>query len=127
MKTFGKPDKKLIIRSPLPYIAVIVAMKAFMKARNRIILLIVIFQLLTTFCSKQLYPESAFLNLESQSEISELKDFMDAGYEKAINTHDTNADEIIKTAQKYLGVPHCMGGTSYEMHGLLRIIAYRFC
>ncbi len=39
---------------------------------------------------------------------------MDAGYEKVINTHNTNADEIIKTAQKYLGVPHCMGGTTMK-------------
>ena len=39
---------------------------------------------------------------------------MDAGYEKVINTQNTNANEIIKTTQKYLGVPHCMGGTTMK-------------
>ena len=39
---------------------------------------------------------------------------MDAGYESVIKTHNTDANEIIKTAQKYLGVPHCMGGTTME-------------
>jgi len=39
---------------------------------------------------------------------------MYAGTEKGINTQNTCADEIIKTAQKYLGVPHCMGGTTMK-------------
>ena len=39
---------------------------------------------------------------------------MEAGIEKGINTQNTSADEIIKTAQKYLGVPHCMGGTTMK-------------
>jgi len=39
---------------------------------------------------------------------------MEAGTEKEINTHNTSADEIIKTAQKYIGVPHCMGGTTMK-------------
>jgi lipoprotein Spr len=39
---------------------------------------------------------------------------MDAGSEKRINTNNTSADEIIKTAQQYLGVPHCMGGTTMK-------------
>jgi cell wall-associated NlpC family hydrolase len=37
---------------------------------------------------------------------------MDAGTEKVINTHNTSTDKIINTARKYLGVPHCMGGTT---------------
>jgi cell wall-associated NlpC family hydrolase len=89
-------------------------MKAFSKAKKRFIILIAVCQLLTTFCSTQLYPESSFLNIESQTEKNKLEDFMDAGYEKVINTHNTNASEIIKTAQKYLGVPHCMGGTTMK-------------
>jgi len=89
-------------------------MKVFFKAKKRFIILIAVCQLLTTFCSKQLYPETSFLNLESQTEKNKLKDFMDAGYENVVNTHNTNANEIIKTAQKYLGVPHCMGGTTMK-------------
>ena len=79
-----------------------------------IILLVVIFQLLITFCSRQLYPEPSFQNIESQAEKKRLKDFMDSGTEKGINTNSTSADEIIKTAQQYLGVPHCMGGTTMK-------------
>ena len=89
-------------------------MKVFFKSKKRFIIIIAVCQLLTTFCSKQLYPEPSFLNIESQTEKNKLKDFMDAGTEKVINTHNTSANEIIKTAQKYLGVPHCMGGTTMK-------------
>ena len=43
-------------------------------------------------------------------------EFLAAGTEKKINTHNTSPDEIIETAQQYLGVPHCMGGTTMKMH-----------
>jgi lipoprotein Spr len=89
-------------------------MKVFIKTKKRFIVLIAVCQLLTTFCAKQLYPEPSFLNIKSQTEKSKLEDFMDAGYEKVINTHHTNANEIINTAQKYLGVAHCMGGTTMK-------------
>ena len=79
-----------------------------------IVLLVAVCQLLITYCSRHLYPEPSFLNIESQTEKKKLKDFMDSGTEKVINTHNTNANEIIKTAQKYLGVPHCMGGTTMK-------------
>lgn len=88
-------------------------MKVFCS-KKRFIVLIVVYQFLTTFCATQVYPESSFVNIESQSENNELKDFMAAGCENVIDTHNTNADEIIKTAQKYLGVPHCMGGTTMK-------------
>ena len=39
---------------------------------------------------------------------------MDAGTEKVINIRNTSPDEIINTARKYLGVPHCMGGTTMK-------------
>jgi lipoprotein Spr len=67
-----------------------------------------------TFCSKQLYPEQPFQNIESRAENKKLKEFMDGGTEKGINTHNTSADDIIKSAKKYLGVPHCMGGTTMK-------------
>lgn len=90
-------------------------MKVFFEIKGKfIIILVVVCQLLTAFCSKQLYTEPSFLNIESQTEKKKLKDFMDKGTEKVLNTHNTSADEIIKTAQKYLGVPHCMGGTTMK-------------
>jgi lipoprotein Spr len=90
-------------------------MKVFLENKGKIIiLLVVVCQLLIISCSKQLYPEPSFQNIESQTEKKKLKVFMDAGNGKVINTHNTRANEIIKTAQKYLGVPHCMGGTTMK-------------
>ena len=90
-------------------------MKVFFETKGKfIVLLVVVYLLLNISCSKQFYPEPAFQNIESHAEKKKLKDFMDAGSEKGINTHNTSADEIIKTAQKYIGVPHCMGGTTMK-------------
>ena len=90
-------------------------MKVILKTTGKlIIILIAVCQLLTSSCSRLYYPEQSFLNIESQTEKKKLKDFMIAGTEKMINTHNTSSNEIIKTAQKYLGVPHCMGGTTMK-------------
>src|SRR5665648_207909 len=79
-----------------------------------IILLVAVFQLLYYSCSKRLYPEPSYQNIESNVEKKKLKKFMEAGTDKVIDTHNTSADEIISTARKYLGVPHCMGGTTMK-------------
>jgi murein DD-endopeptidase / murein LD-carboxypeptidase len=90
-------------------------MKVFFKSKGRlIVLLVIVYLLLNTFCSKKLYTEPSFKNIESHTEKKKLKDFMKAGAEKGINTHSTTANEIISTAHKYLGVPHCMGGTTMK-------------
>ena len=101
-------------------------MKVFFETKRKyIILLVAICQLLNTFCNKQLYPEPSYQNIESHAEKKKLKDFMNAGAEKVINTHNISANEIIKTAQKYLDVPHCMGGTTMkclDCSGLLVVV-----
>jgi len=90
-------------------------MKIFFEAKGKfIVILIAVCQLLVTYCSKQLYHEQSFPNIESKAENKKLKDFMAAGAEKVINTSNTSPDEIIKTAKQYLGVPHCMGGTTMK-------------
>jgi lipoprotein Spr len=90
-------------------------MKIFSEARGKIlILLIIVPQLLLTYCSKTLYPDSSFLNIGSQAENKKLKEFLDGGTGKILNTRNTIPDEIIKTARQYLGVPHCMGGTTMK-------------
>jgi murein DD-endopeptidase / murein LD-carboxypeptidase len=87
-------------------------MKTYFGPKGKLlILLIAVCQLLTTYCSKQLYHDPSFRNVESRDENKKLKDFLDAGTEKGIDTGNTRPDEIIKTAQQYLGVPECMGGT----------------
>ena len=77
-------------------------------------LLFALFQLFITSCSKQLYPEASFKNIEGQAEKKKLKDFMDAGVEKAVNPGKASINDIITTAEQYLGVPHCMGGTTMK-------------
>jgi murein DD-endopeptidase / murein LD-carboxypeptidase len=90
-------------------------MKVFFETKRKfIVLLVILCQLIIAFCSKQLYTEPSFQNIESYVDKKKLNDFMVAGTEKGINTHNTSANEIIKTAQKYLGVPHCMGGTTMK-------------
>jgi len=59
-------------------------------------LLIAVCQLFNTFCSKQLYPEQSFQNIESHAEKKKLKDFLDAGNGKELKTNNTSANEIIK-------------------------------
>jgi cell wall-associated NlpC family hydrolase len=90
-------------------------MKIFSETKGKqLILLVAVFQLLVTYCSKQLYTDSSFQNIESQAEKKKLKEFMNGGTEKGINARNTSSDEIISTARKYLGVPHCMGGTTMK-------------
>lgn len=88
--------------------------KSNSKSLKYIIILVVVCQLLNTSCSRQIYSEQSFLNIESQTEKKKLKYFLEAGTERMINTHNVRANEIIKTAKKYLGVPHCMGGTTMK-------------
>jgi cell wall-associated NlpC family hydrolase len=52
--------------------------------------------------------------IDSHGEDSKLKYFLKAGYEKKTDVKGVKADELIKTAKKYLGVPHCMGGKSMK-------------
>jgi lipoprotein Spr len=79
-----------------------------------IILLVAVSQLVISSCSKHFLAEKSFLNIENSTDRKKLNVFMAAGIEKEINTHNTSADEIINTAQEYLGVPHCMGGTTMK-------------
>jgi cell wall-associated NlpC family hydrolase len=90
-------------------------MRVIFRAKsNVVVLLVVVCQLINTSCSKHVYRESSFQNVRSHSEKKKLNDFIDTGNEKKINTHNTSVDEIILTAKKYIGVPHCMGGTTVK-------------
>jgi cell wall-associated NlpC family hydrolase len=63
---------------------------------------------------KSPYSEKTISPGNSNTENKKLHDFMNAGIEKKINTGNTSSDEIVNSAQKYLGVPHCMGGTTMK-------------
>jgi cell wall-associated NlpC family hydrolase len=87
---------------------------SFKSKEILLILLIVVCQPLITDCSRQAYPETSFKNINTLAEKQKLDDFISAGTEKVIDTHDATPDEIIKTARQYFGVPHCMGGTTMK-------------
>lgn len=124
----------------------------FIKARY-IILIIIVCQLLNTNCARHIHPRNAPSRIETHIENKKneelitphiekpisagntivkskgLHDFMNAGVEKEINTGSVSADEIIHTAQKYLGVPHCMGGTTMkciDCSGLLVVVFAKY-
>lgn len=95
------------------------------KARILIPILFLTYLLISTSCSKLLVPGSSFPNIKSRDEERRLREFISGGTEKVINTNRTGPDAIIRTAEKYLGVPHCMGGTTVrcmDCSGLLVVV-----
>jgi len=82
--------------------------------RKLLVLVIVVCQPLISDCSRHVYPETSFKNSMTQAEKQKMDDFVNAGIERVIDTHGATPDEIIKTARQYLGVPHCMGGTTMK-------------
>jgi len=48
----------------------------------------------------------------SSSEKKRLEQFMEAGIEQPLDSERVTPATIIETARRYLGVPHCMGGTT---------------
>jgi len=94
-----------------------------------IILLIVACQLVGSSCSRKLHPSQSFQNNKNITERKRLNDFLTSGTEKELNTSNVSADEIIETAEQYIGVPHCMGGTTMkcmDCSGLLVTVFARF-
>lgn len=86
---------------------------------NKITLCALTLLLITTFigCSSQSYPIKSDQTTnksrtQTNSEDRELKSFIKGGVEKKINTANASPNKIINTAERYLGVPHCMGGTT---------------
>lgn len=75
-------------------------------------LLIGLFLLLFVSCSQKSYPVSSTEIDKMSGSSRELKRFMEEGVEKPLNTRGVSAHEILRTARKYIGVPHCMGGAS---------------
>jgi cell wall-associated NlpC family hydrolase len=74
-------------------------------------LLFVIILFTATSCSKKRFPTSS--GRSDKTFVSrELHNFVQGGAELKLNTKRKKPNQIIRTAEKYLGTPHCMGGTS---------------
>jgi cell wall-associated NlpC family hydrolase len=79
-----------------------------------VIILVFIVQLLVSHCSRRIYPGPSFSNIESPADRRKLQAFLDSGIEKDLDTRGASPAGIVRTARKYLGVPHCMGGKSMK-------------
>ncbi|HCE58723.1 MAG TPA: NlpC/P60 family protein [Prolixibacteraceae bacterium] len=75
------------------------------------ILLIATVALLFVSCSKKQIPVSS-KKYNAAIASAEMQAFAKGGVERDLKTGRKKPKKIIKTAEKYLGTPHCMGGTS---------------
>jgi cell wall-associated NlpC family hydrolase len=62
-------------------------------------------------CSKKHFPVSS-IKSNSTALNSEMQNFIKGGAELKLDTGRKKPKRIIRTAEKYLGTPHCMGGTT---------------
>ena len=85
--------------------------KSLIRGRS-LIVLIVAYSIISAGCARKLSPSRTFSNIENKAEEKRLDRFISGGVEKSINNSNLSADAIINTAKQYLGVPHCMGGTT---------------
>jgi cell wall-associated NlpC family hydrolase len=79
--------------------------------KRTVVLLIVVLSLVSS-CAEQSYPVSSTDMSEMPGSNRAFKQFVAEGVEKKLNTGDVRASDVIRTARKYMGVPHCMGGTT---------------
>ncbi len=76
------------------------------------LLIMAVIQLLMSSCSGRLYRDIQAGTTVNRVEAGDLRSFMNSDVEKELDTRKANPDMIIQTARRYLGVPHCMGGTT---------------
>lgn len=89
------------------------------------IMLLAACQLMISSCSGRVYRVDSSAGIESLADRKQLNEFMDAGVEKPLDTGSVTPDEIISTARRYLGAPHCMGGKTMkciDCSGLLAVV-----
>ncbi len=94
---------------------------------------ILILQLINTSCSRKSYPDSytkvpghreettsrinntsATDNTPIRTSNKALQNFLAAGHGKKLATGRITPDDLIGAAREYMGVRHCMGGTSHS-------------
>jgi cell wall-associated NlpC family hydrolase len=107
-------------------------MRVIFEKAKYIILLITVSQLLNMSCTKNIYREPAQPALENRKNYSvsgtkklpvptedhtdnaKLKRFIDSGTGNSLDIKNATPGDIIATAKLYLGVHHCMGGTTMK-------------
>ena len=81
-----------------------------MKVTN-FLLFVVIVSVVFASCSRRQLPVSSKQYNPAQF-TGEMQIFAKGGIERELNTGRKKPKKIIKTAENYLGTPHCMGGTT---------------
>ncbi len=75
------------------------------------VLLFLIVLFTTVSCSKKQFAVSSLSDKRTVYD-AEMQNFIKGGAELKLDTGRKKPKQIIRTAEKYLGTPHCMGGTS---------------
>jgi murein DD-endopeptidase / murein LD-carboxypeptidase len=77
--------------------------------KNRIFLIFLMAVGLTVAsCSKRQFPTSAPVIISDP----EMLAFLNSGTQNRLNTGRIKPNQVISTAEKFVGTPHCMGGTT---------------
>src|SRR5690554_494853 len=63
-------------------------------------------------CAPRVYGSHSWGHVEQGRDQSQLGRFLEQGAEQPVSVGTLKAEDLIATAQSYLGVPHCMGGTT---------------
>lgn len=78
---------------------------------NLLFLLFIVTAIILGSCSRRQIPVSS-KRYNPEQFTGGMKAFAKGGIERDLRTGRKKPKKIIKTAEKYLGTPHCMGGTS---------------
>jgi murein DD-endopeptidase / murein LD-carboxypeptidase len=80
-------------------------------AQQVLLVLFSVAVLLFSSCSKRQIPVSS-KNYNPVAASAEMQAFARGGVERELRTGRIKPKHIIRTAEKYIGTPHCMGGTT---------------
>jgi cell wall-associated NlpC family hydrolase len=75
------------------------------------VILFIFFSFTISSCSKKQIPASSG-RYPPVASTAEMQRFMNGGIERNLDTGRKKPKQIIRTAEKYIGTPHCMGGTT---------------
>lgn len=75
---------------------------------RRLLLFLLFVNLISASCSRRHMPVSTPVIVKD----AEMWSFISSGTQNKLNTRRIKPNQVIRSAERYLGTPHCMGGTS---------------